>query len=84
MALQPRFAFLDEIDSGVDIDSLKKVFAGIELLKGEGTGFLLVTHYTKIFQHISPDKVHVMKDGAIVLSGGHELIKKIEEKGFNF
>lgn len=82
MVLQPQFAFLDEIDSGVDIDSLKKVFAGIELLKNEGTGFLLVTHYTKIFQHISPDKVHVMKDGAIAFSGGRELIKKIEEKGF--
>ncbi|MCR4330274.1 MAG: Fe-S cluster assembly ATPase SufC [Patescibacteria group bacterium] len=82
MVLQPQFAFLDEIDSGVDIDSLKKVFAGIELLKKEGTGFLLVTHYTKIFQHIAPERVHIMKDGAIIASGGRELIKKIEEKGF--
>jgi len=82
LALEPKFAFLDEIDSGVDIDSLDKVFAGIELLKKEGTGFVLITHYTNILSKLMPDKVHVMKGGKIVKSGGHELVKEIEEKGF--
>ncbi|HEC30659.1 MAG TPA: Fe-S cluster assembly ATPase SufC [Candidatus Yonathbacteria bacterium] len=78
----PKFAFLDEIDSGVDIDSLKKVCAGIEILRKEGTGFLLVTHNVKLFDLITPDKVHVISDGSIIESGGPELIKKIEEVGF--
>jgi len=82
LALEPKFAFLDEIDSGVDVDSLNKVFKGIELLKKEGVGFVLITHYTKILSKLSPDKVHVMKDGKIVKSGGHELVQEIEEKGF--
>lgn len=82
-ALSPKFAFLDEIDSGVDIDSLSKVFQGIEELKKEGTGFLLITHYTNILKKITPDFVHVMKGGKIVKSGGQELVHEIEEKGFN-
>jgi len=83
LALSPEFAFLDEIDSGVDVDSLKKVFAGIDMLKKQGTGFLLITHYTKILHQIMPDHVHVMKDGKIIKSGGHELVEEVEEKGFN-
>lgn len=82
LALEPEFAFLDEIDSGVDVDSLNKVFAGINKLKEEGTGFVLITHYTDILNKITPDKVHVMKDGAIVESGGKELVEKIKEHGF--
>ncbi len=78
----PKFAFLDEIDSGVDIDSLKKVCAGIEILRKKGTGFLLVTHNVKLFDLITPDKVHVIAGGSIVESGGPELIKKIEKIGF--
>ena len=82
-ALSPKFAFLDEIDSGVDVDSMSKLFKGIEELKKEGTGFLLITHYTNILKKITPDFVHVMKNGKIVKSGGHELVSEIEEKGFN-
>jgi len=91
LALEPAFALLDEIDSGVDVDSLNKVFAGIEKLrKGvsseasakEGTGFVLITHYTDILNKITPDKVHVMKGGKIVESGGKELVERIKEKGF--
>ncbi len=82
LALEPKFAFLDEIDSGVDVDSLNKVFKGIELLKKEGTGFVLITHYTKILSKLTPDKVHIMKDGKVIKSGGHELVEEIEENGF--
>jgi len=78
----PKFAFLDEIDSGVDIDSLKKVLEGIKVLRGEGTGFLLVTHNTKIFEFFTPDKVHVIDGGLIQESGGPDLIAKLEKGGF--
>lgn len=81
-ALSPKFAFLDEIDSGVDVDSLNKVFRAIKLLKDKGTSFVLITHYTKILEKISPDFVHVMKDGQIVKSGKHEIINEIEKMGF--
>ncbi len=81
-ALSPRFAFLDEIDSGVDVDSLNKVFNAIRIMKDKGTSFVLVTHYTKILEKISPDFVHIMKNGEIKKTGGRELIKEIEEKGF--
>lgn len=83
VALAPRFAFLDEIDSGVDIDSLEKVFAGIEMLrKEEGTGFVIVTHHGAILERISPDVVHVMKEGEIVRSGGADLAREILKSGF--
>lgn len=82
LALEPKFALLDEIDSGVDIDALKRVFVVIEALRKKGVGFLLVTHYSKLLEHITPDHVHVMKDGRIVLSGGSELVEKISQAGF--
>ena len=82
LALEPKFALLDEIDSGVDIDALKKVFAVIEHMKKQGVGFLLVTHYTKLLEHITPDNVSVMKEGKIVASGGRELAERIAKEGF--
>ena len=83
VALAPRFAFLDEIDSGVDIDSLEKVFAGIEILrKEEGTAFVIVTHHGAILEHIQPDVVHVMKEGEILRTGGAELAREILKSGF--
>lgn len=82
LALRPKFAFLDEIDSGVDVDSLHKVFSIIGALKKEGVGFLLITHYPNILKKITPDYVHIMKEGKIVKSGGEELAREIEEKGF--
>ncbi|MEK7662061.1 MAG: Fe-S cluster assembly ATPase SufC [Patescibacteria group bacterium] len=82
LALRPNFALLDEIDSGVDVDSLHKVFTAIEALKKEGVGFLLITHYPNILKKITPDFVHVMKDGKIVKSGGKDLAEEIAEKGF--
>jgi Fe-S cluster assembly ATP-binding protein len=82
LVLSPRFAFLDEIDSGVDVDALKLVVAGIDRIKAKGTGFILVTHYDTLLSAISPDYVYVMRDGRIVASGGRELSERIKTKGF--
>ena len=82
LALEPKFALLDEIDSGVDIDSLTKVFSGIEQLRKEGTGFLIVTHLGTILEKVTPDRVSVMKGGTIVCTGGAELAREILTKGF--
>ncbi|MCK5026960.1 MAG: Fe-S cluster assembly ATPase SufC [Candidatus Pacebacteria bacterium] len=81
--LEPKFAFLDEIDSGVDVDSLRKVFKAISVLQKQGTGFFLITHYNAILDHITPDYVHVIKEGCIVRSGGKELVKEIVTSGFD-
>jgi Fe-S cluster assembly ATP-binding protein len=79
---EPSFAFLDEIDSGVDIDAVEKIFRVIQTLREKGTGFLLITHYGKILDKITPDYVHIMKDGKIIRSGGPELAEEISKKGF--
>lgn len=83
LALEPKFAFLDEIDSGVDVDAMKRIFTVIEYLRGKGVGFLLVTHYSNILKSLTPDHVHVMKDGKLVASGGKELAEKIAHDGFD-
>ncbi|MCX6736074.1 MAG: Fe-S cluster assembly ATPase SufC [Candidatus Parcubacteria bacterium] len=80
---EPAFAFLDEIDSGVDIDAVEKIFSVIRTLKEKGTSFLLITHYGKILEKITPDFVHIMKDGKIIKSGGPELAEEISAHGFN-
>lgn len=82
VALVPSFAFLDEIDSGVDVDALEKVFTGIEMLRKEGAAFVVVTHHGAILNRVKPDHVHVMKDGQLVRSGGADLAREILEKGF--
>jgi len=81
--LKPSFAFLDEIDSGVDVDSLNKVILAIKETKKDGTGFLIVTHYDRLLNKIKPDFIHVVDKGKIIKSGGHELSKEIHQKGFN-
>lgn len=83
LALRPKFAFLDEIDSGVDVDALKLVVAGIDRMRAAGTGFILVTHYDTLLSHIAPDRVHVMREGKIVTSGGRELAERIAKEGFS-
>src|SRR3989344_1314023 len=82
LALEPKFALLDEIDSGVDVDALKRVFAVISALRDRGMGFLLVTHYSKLLEHITPDAVTVIKEGRVVASGKGELVEKIAREGF--
>lgn len=83
LALEPKFALLDEIDSGVDVDAQKNVFAVISALKAQGVGFLLVSHHPNLLQHIKPDQVSVMKNGKIVATGGKELVEKVSRDGFD-
>ncbi len=80
--LSPKYAILDETDSGLDVDALKIVTAGIDRARAAGTGILLITHYTHILRYLAPDKVHVMQDGRIVKSGGKELADEIETNGY--
>lgn len=80
--LQPKYAMLDEIDSGLDIDALKVVAKGIKELASEERGILMITHYQRILHHVEPDHVHVMIDGEIVKSGGPELAERLEDEGY--
>jgi Fe-S cluster assembly ATP-binding protein len=80
--LEPQLAILDETDSGLDIDSLKQVATGVAQLIGPELGVLLITHYPRILNYITPDFVHVMMDGRIVKSGGKELAHELESKGY--
>ncbi len=80
--LEPEIAILDETDSGLDIDSLKLVATGVAQLVGPNLGVLLVTHYQRILNYITPDFVHVMINGRIVKSGGEELAAELEKKGY--
>ena len=80
--LEPEIAILDETDSGLDIDSLKQVATGVAKLVGPKLGVLLVTHYQRILNYITPDHVHVMMQGRIVRSGGEELAHELEQKGY--
>ncbi|HEX9892246.1 MAG TPA: Fe-S cluster assembly ATPase SufC [Actinomycetota bacterium] len=80
--LQPEMAILDETDSGLDIDALKAVATGIEGLTGPDLGVLLITHYQRILNYITPDHVHVLMGGRVVKSGGAELAHALEEKGY--
>ncbi|WP_100444915.1 Fe-S cluster assembly ATPase SufC [Glycomyces xiaoerkulensis] len=81
--LKPRFAVLDETDSGLDIDALRVVSDGIEHAKSEtGAGVLLITHYTRILRYVKPDFVHVFVEGRIAEEGGSELAEKLEAEGY--
>ena len=80
--LEPQIAVLDETDSGLDIDSLKQVATGVSQLIGPELGVLLITHYQRILNYVTPDHVHVMMNGRIVKSGGAELAQELEEKGY--
>jgi Fe-S cluster assembly ATP-binding protein len=80
--LEPEIAVLDETDSGLDIDALKAVAGGVAQLIGPNLGVLLITHYQRILNYITPDFVHVMIGGRIVKSGGKELAHELEEKGY--
>ncbi|MFC5602564.1 Fe-S cluster assembly ATPase SufC [Sporosarcina koreensis] len=84
MMLKPKFAVLDEIDSGLDIDALKVVSNGINEMRGEGFGCLIITHYQRLLNYITPDFVHVMMQGRVVKSGGAELAKQLEESGYDW
>lgn len=82
--LEPRYAVLDETDSGLDIDALKVVSEGVNALRAPDRGFLVITHYQRLLDYIVPDIVHVMVDGRIALSGGKDLALKLEEEGYDW
>jgi Fe-S cluster assembly ATP-binding protein len=84
MMLEPKYAILDETDSGLDIDALKVVARGVNAMRSEDRGFLLITHYQRLLDYIQPDIVHVLMDGQIVLTGGKDLALKLEEKGYDW
>ena len=80
--LEPRMCILDETDSGLDVDAMKLVADGVNALRDEGRGFLVITHYQRLLDHIVPDVVHIMADGRIVKSGGPELALEVEKNGY--
>ena len=82
--LEPKLAILDETDSGLDIDALRIVANGVNQLKSPSNAIVLVTHYQRILNYITPDFVHVLVDGRIVKSGGRELALELEEKGYEW
>jgi Fe-S cluster assembly ATP-binding protein len=85
--LAPKYAVLDETDSGLDVDALRSVGNAVEALRasdaGKETGFLIITHYPRILQHIAADHVHIMMDGRLIRSGGPELANLIEQEGYD-
>ncbi len=80
--LEPAFAILDETDSGLDIDALRVVADGVNALRSPARGFLIITHYQRVLDHVVPDTVHVMAQGRIVRSGGKELAVELEKSGY--
>lgn len=82
--LKPKFAILDEIDSGLDVDALRIVGENVYNMVDENLGVLLITHYERLLDYIKPDFVHVMINGKIVKTGGKELIEKIDQNGYDW
>jgi Fe-S cluster assembly ATP-binding protein len=80
--LEPRLCILDETDSGLDVDAMKLVSEGVNALRSPDRAFLVITHYQRLLDHITPDVVHIMADGRIVASGGPELALEVEENGY--
>jgi Fe-S cluster assembly ATP-binding protein len=83
MVLEPRFAILDETDSGLDIDALRIVSEGVNALRAPDRAMLVITHYQRLLDHIRPDRVHVLVDGRIVDNGGPELALDLEARGYD-
>jgi Fe-S cluster assembly ATP-binding protein len=81
--LRPDLAVMDETDSGLDIDALRAVAEGVQQVAGPERGFLIITHYQRLLDHITPDVVHVFVDGRVVKSGGPELARRIEDEGYD-
>ncbi|MNI54117.1 Vegetative protein [compost metagenome] len=84
MLLEPKFVILDEVDSGLDIDALRIVANGVNELRSPDRGFLIITHYQRLLNYITPDFVHVMMQGRIVKSGGPELAHRLEAEGYDW
>ena len=83
MMFKPEMVIMDETDSGLDIDALRVVSKGVNKMRGPDLGLLVITHYERILTYIKPEFLHILMDGKIVLSGGPELVKELEEKGYD-
>tara|TARA_B100001250_G_scaffold366461_1_gene347856 strand:- start:58 stop:798 length:741 start_codon:yes stop_codon:yes gene_type:complete len=83
LMLNPKLCILDETDSGLDIDALKIVSSGINMLRSKQNSFIIITHYERILNYVTPDYVHVLNNGKIIQSGGPELAKKLEKTGYS-
>ncbi|HAL75879.1 MAG TPA: Fe-S cluster assembly ATPase SufC [Rhodobacteraceae bacterium] len=81
--LEPKMCILDETDSGLDVDAMKLVAEGVNALRDDGRGFLVITHYQRLLDHIKPDVVHIMANGRIVKTGGPELALEVENNGYS-
>ena len=81
--LEPKMCILDETDSGLDVDAMKLVAEGVNALRDDGRGFLVITHYQRLLDHIKPDVVHIMANGQIVKTGGPELALEVENNGYS-
>lgn len=84
LVLEPRYAILDETDSGLDVDALKVVSQGVNAARGPDFGCLVITHYQRLLNYIVPDKVHVMVDGRIITTGSKELAMELDQKGYDW
>jgi Fe-S cluster assembly ATP-binding protein len=85
MLMKPKLAILDETDSGLDIDGIRTVAKGINAaIRGTDSGALIITHYSRILEHVKPDKIHVLISGKIVKTGGPELALELEERGYDW
>ncbi|ADM69379.1 MULTISPECIES: Fe-S cluster assembly ATPase SufC [Paenibacillus] len=84
MMIDPKIVILDEIDSGLDIDALRIVASGVNAMRSEERGFLIITHYQRLLNYVKPDYVHVMMQGRIVKSGGPELAERLEADGYDW
>ena len=84
LMLNPKLSILDETDSGLDIDALKIVASGVNRLRNKNNSFIIITHYQRLLDYIRPDYVHVLSDGKIIKSGGPEIAKMLEEKGYDW
>ncbi|KKT77841.1 MAG: hypothetical protein UW73_C0011G0040 [Microgenomates group bacterium GW2011_GWB1_44_8] len=83
LVLQPKFALLDELDTGLDVDALKIIAKGIRQIAKSGSGVMLITHYTRILEYVKPDVVHIIKQGKLIKSGSYSVAKEIEKHGYD-
>ncbi|NTY01415.1 Fe-S cluster assembly ATPase SufC [Deinococcus sp. JMULE3] len=84
LMLEPNYIIMDETDSGLDVDALKIVSKGVNSMRGENLGGLIITHYQRLLDYIVPDKVHIILDGKVVQTGGPELAKKMDTEGYDW
>ncbi|WFB37931.1 Fe-S cluster assembly ATPase SufC [Kiritimatiellota bacterium B12222] len=84
MMFKPSIAIMDETDSGLDIDALQVVAKGVNKMRGPELGLLVITHYERILTYIAPQFLHILMEGKVVMSGGPELVKKLEENGYDW